>query len=76
MRPSNRRIKSIYLDELEDAAVQLVAQANRQSPNAVCRALIRQALGLPSLELVLPEQVRSWAERRREADRAAGELTG
>lgn len=73
-RPSNRRIKSIYLDELENTAVQLVAGANRQSPNAVCRALIRQALGLPALELVLPEQVRSWAERSREAAAAAEKL--
>lgn len=66
---------SLYLDELEDAAVRLVADHNRLSANAVCRALIRRGLGLPALELVLPEQVRAWAERRRDADAAGDALT-
>lgn len=74
-RASSRRIHSLYLDELEDAAVQLVARENHQSANAVCRALIRKALGLPALELTLPDQVRAWAERRRDADAAGDALT-
>jgi hypothetical protein len=69
-----RRIHSLYLDELEEAAVQLVARTNRLSPNAVCRALIRKGLGLPALELQLPEQVQAWAERRRDADAAGDAL--
>lgn len=70
-----QRIHSLYLDELEQHAVLAVADANHTSPNAVCRALIRKALGLPALELRLPDEVREWAERRQAADAAGRALT-
>lgn len=75
-RPSGRRIHSIYLDEFEDVAVRLVADENRQSPNAVCRALIRRALGLPAVELRVPERVAEWADRQRAATAAGRDLAG
>lgn len=64
MRPSAKRTYSVYLDDAENAAVNRVAQLNHHSPNSVIRALIRRSLGLPALELRLPEEIVEWAARR------------
>lgn len=64
MRPSAKRTYSVYLDDAENAAVNRIAQANHYSPNAVIRALLRKAVGLPGLELRIPDEIRDWAERR------------
>jgi len=63
-RPSAKRTYSVYLDDAENAAVNRVAQQNHASPNSVIRALIRRALGLPALDLRIPDEVREWAARR------------
>ena len=47
-RPSAKRTYSIYLDDAENVAVNRIAAANHATANAVCRALIRRALGLPA----------------------------
>jgi hypothetical protein len=73
-RPSAKRTYSIYLDDAENAAVNRVAEANHATPNAVCRALIRRALGLPALELRIPAEVTAWAERRSAAADADASL--
>lgn len=64
MRPSAKRTYSVYLDDHENAAVNRIAQASHLSANAVVRALLRQALGLPGLELRIPEEIQEWAQRR------------
>lgn len=72
MRASAKRTYSVYLDDAENAAVNRVAHANHATANAVIRALVRQGLGLPALELRLPDEIREWAARRQaaaEADR-------
>lgn len=73
-RASNKRTYSVYLDEVEDAAVHRVARENHLSPNAVCRALIRAGLGLPAAELRLPAEVVDLAAARTRAARAEAAL--
>jgi hypothetical protein len=75
-RPSAKRTYSIYLDDAENLAVNRVAAANHATPNAVCRALIRRALGLPALELRIPPEVQAWAERRSQVADADARLAG
>lgn len=70
MRPSAKRTYSVYLDDAENAAVNRIAQANHYTPNAIIRALIRQAVGLPALELRIPAEISEWAARRTAAAEA------
>lgn len=74
MRPSAKRTYSVYLDDAENAAVNRVAAANHASANSVIRSLVRQALGLPALELRIPDEVAEWAGRRSAAALADRQL--
>lgn len=67
---ANKRTRSVYFDEVEDAALQKIARANHASVNGVCRSLVRQAIGLPAGEVEIPAEVLEWAERRRTAHEA------
>lgn len=68
------RIYSVYLDSVEEAAVRKIARANHVSPNAVIRAHVRTALGLPAIKLEIPAEVAAWADAQSAAAEAAGQL--
>lgn len=55
----NDRVYSCYLDELENGAVRAIATANGVAPNAVIRVAIRKLLGLPSVDVTIPDDVRA-----------------
>jgi hypothetical protein len=59
----NERVYSCYLDELENASIRSVANANGVAPNAIIRIAVRALLGLPHLEVRIPDEVRALVER-------------
>jgi hypothetical protein len=59
----NERVYSCYLDELENAAVRSVANANGVAPNAIIRWAVRALLGLPHPDVKIPDDVRALVER-------------
>jgi hypothetical protein len=58
VREDNRRIRSIYFDKREWAALVEISNANGQSPNAITRIAVRTLLGLPSVQLTISDDLR------------------
>jgi len=57
-RLDNQRVRSVYLDKTEWAAAETIARLNGISSNAVIRIGFRVLLGLPTVELRVPEEIR------------------
>lgn len=57
-RKDNERVRSVYFDKREWAAMVDVSNANGQSANAVIRIAVRKLLGLPSVQLTVSDELR------------------
>lgn len=57
-RSDNKRIKSVYLDKTEHAAIEAISLANGQSSNAVIRIAVRKLLGLPAVTITVSDELR------------------
>lgn len=57
-RKDNKRVKSVYLDEDEWAALVEIARENGQSANAVVRIAVRTLLGLPAVSITVSDELR------------------
>lgn len=58
-RDDNKRIKSVYLDKREIAALEDISLANGQSPNAIIRFAVRRLLGMPTPIIAVSDELRS-----------------